>query len=76
MISAQLSPREYADPTSIVGSSLTWMGRDGIDSESAIENEHIPDDEYPTDQTCRSPDSLLYRRPSAKSKFSQHLLFQ
>ena len=53
MISAQLSPKEYADPTSIVGSSLTWMGRDGIDSESAIENEHIPDDEYPTDQTCR-----------------------
>ena len=53
MISAQLSPKEYAGPTSIVGPSSTWMGRDGIDSESVIENEHIPDDEYPTDQTCR-----------------------
>ena len=35
MISTQLTPKEYADPTSIVGSSLTWMDRDGIDSESA-----------------------------------------
>ena len=47
--------------------------------ESAIENEqyeHVPDREYPTDQTCRSLDSLLCRRLSAESRFSPHLLFQ
>jgi hypothetical protein len=27
----QLSAKEYADPTSIVGSSSTWMGDDGIE---------------------------------------------
>jgi hypothetical protein len=76
MISVQLSPKEYAHPTSVVGSSSTWMDRDGVDSESAIGNVHIPDDEYPTDQTCRLLDSLLCRRLSARSRFSRHLLFQ
>ena len=66
--------KEYGHPTSIVGSSLTWMDYDGI--ECTVGNEEIPDHEYPTDQTCRSLDSLLYRRLSARSKFSRHLLFQ
>ena len=47
----QLSAKEYVDPTSIVGSSSTWMDDDGI--ESAIENEHIPDGECLMDRTCK-----------------------
>jgi len=65
--------QRYGDPTSIEGSSLTWID-DEI--ESAIGNEHVPDGEYPPDQTCRSLDSLLCRRLAVKSKSSQHLLFQ
>ena len=72
----QVSAKEYADPTSIVGWSSSWMdpGHDGI--ESTIGNEHIPDGECLTDQTCRLLDSLLCRRLSAISKFCRHLLFQ
>ena len=76
MISAQLSQEEHAHPTSVVASSSTWMESDGIDSEGAIGNEHIPVCEHPTDQTCRSLDSLLCRRLFVKSRFSRHLLFQ
>ena len=49
MISAQLSPEEYAHPTSAVGASSTWMDHDGIDSEGAMGNEHIPAFEHPMD---------------------------
>jgi len=65
--------QNYDHPTSIVGSSLTWIHHE---IESIIGNEHVPDPEYPTDQTYRSLDSLLFRRPSAEWKSSPHLLFQ
>ena len=47
----QLPPKEYRDPTSIVGSSLTWIDHDEI--ECVIGSDHIHVCEYPTDQTCR-----------------------
>ena len=61
--------QKYAHPTSIVGSRINWIDRE---IERATENEHIPVRAYPTGQTCRHLDSLLYRRLSAKSQFSRH----
>ena len=64
---------KYGDPTSIVGSSLTWKDHE---VESIIGNEHVPDGDHPPEQICRSLDSLLCRTLSAKLKSSQNLLFQ
>ena len=66
--------QKYGRPTSIVGSSRTWID-DEI--ESAIGNGHVPDREYPMGLlTCRPLGSLLCRRLFAKSKSSPHLPFQ
>jgi len=68
-----VADQKYAHPTSIAGSNVTWIDDE---LESAIGNEHVPDGEYPTGQTCRSLDSLLCRKLSTLWLSFPHLLFQ